>query len=371
MEAQRTAATVGAAAGSGRFALRRLTSGLPSLPLAVWILLFVCVPGGFMVAYSFMTYTWFEVELPLTLENYAGLVQAAAYGKLLAKTFMIAFVVTAVTLVIASPFVYYIARVASRPVAVGLLLLTVLPLWMNTIVRNYSWMPMVANKGIINRVLEAMGFPGFSMLFTLEIVIIVGISLALPFAVLVLYATMTGISHEVEEASFDMGSGRFDSFRKVILPLTASGYQTATLFIFLPTLAFYVTPLMLGGKEGVMIATALMPIIKESLNFATGSAFVAPLIMVLVLMVMLLRRGINLENLYKGRDRLPDFATGAAQDPWTGCIRRVHSAVHLFADVQSRLLLLHGEPRRHVPHPGRYFGLVQGTLRGQLHDTCA
>ena len=69
--------------------------------------------------------------------------------------------------------------------------------------------------------------------------------------------------------------------------------------IFMPTLAFYVTPQILGGKEGVMIGTALMPIVKESLNFANGSAFVAPLIAILVVAVTLLRRGINMENLYR------------------------------------------------------------------------
>ena len=200
-------------ASSGRL-LRRLTSGLPSLPMAAWILLFVGVPGGFMLVFSFMTYTWYDVELPFTFDNYTELVGAGPYFKLLIKTLLIALFVTVATLLVASPFVYYIARFVSRPVAVALLLLTVLPLWMNTVIRNYAWLAVVIKGGMINTVLSAVGIPSFKILFTLELVLVVGVSLALPFAVLVLYATMVGISHEVEEASFDLGSSRFQTLER-------------------------------------------------------------------------------------------------------------------------------------------------------------
>ena len=282
---------------------RRLVSSFPSIPLLAWIILFVIVPGGFMITYSFMTYTFYDVELPWTLENYTNIVTGGAnYGKLFLKTALMATIITTATLLIASPFVYYIARIVSRRIAIVLLLLTVLPLWMNSVVRNYAWFALVTNKGLMNKVLVGIGLSeeGIKLLYTYQLVLIVGVSLALPFAVLVLYATMTGISHEVEEASFDLGSARFDSFRKVILPLTASGYQTATLLIFMPTLAFFVTPQMLGGSKGVMVGMPLMSIIKDALDFATGSAFIMPIIAMLIILVLLLRRGLNIENLYRG-----------------------------------------------------------------------
>ena len=155
------------------------------------------------------------------------------------------------------------------------------------------------NKGVLNAITGLVGLPATQLLLTRELVVIVGISLALPFAVLVLYARMVNISYEVEEASLDLGAGRFQTFRKVMLPLSASGYQTAALLIFLPTLAFYVTPVMLGGRDGAMIGDALMPIVKDSLNFAMGSAFMAPVIITLILMVVIFRRGLNLETLYR------------------------------------------------------------------------
>ena len=277
---------------------RRNVLGLPGVPLAVWILLFVGVPGGFLIAYSFQTYTFFDVGLPWTFKNYINLSGATSYLKLLVKTFIVAFIVTVGSISLASPFAYYVARVVGKRLAVILLLLTVLPLWMNQIVRNYAWLALTSNNGILNGLLDLLGLPTVRLLFNLELVTVVGISLALPFAVLVLYARLSNISHEVEEAALDLGCNRFHTFRKIVFPLSASGYQTAVLLIFMPTLAFYVTPLMLGGRSGSMIGNALMPIVKDSLNFAMGSAFMAPIILTLVVMVLLFRRGINIDTLY-------------------------------------------------------------------------
>ena len=298
MEVARTLGQV-AHIGARLTIIRRVAPGLPSLPLAVWVGLFVGIPGIFMLVYSFQTYDFYSVGLPWTTQNYVDLVTAGSYAKLFVKTLIIAVLVTLGALVLGSPFAYYISRVAGRRLAVFLLLVTVLPLWMNVVIRNYSWIALITNNGVLNTVLQAIGLPKLDIIYTLNIVIVVGITLALPFAVLVLYATMGNISSEVEEASLDLGSNRFQTFMKVVFPLSASGYQTATLLIFMPTLAFYVTPIMLGGTEGAMVATALMPVVRDVLDFAQGGAYIVPIVAILMLMVFLLRRGINIDNLYR------------------------------------------------------------------------
>ena len=298
MEVARTLGQV-AHIGARLTIIRRVAPGLPSLPLAVWVGLFVGIPGIFMLVYSFQTYDFYSVGLPWTTQNYVDLVTAGSYAKLFVKTLIIAVLVTLGALVLGSPFAYYISRVAGRRLAVFLLLVTVLPLWMNVVIRNYSWIALITNNGVLNTVLQAIGLPKLDIIYTLNIVIVVGITLALPFAVLVLYATMGNISNEVEEASLDLGSNRLRTFLKVIFPLSASGYQTAALLIFMPTLAFYVTPIMLGGTEGAMVATALMPVVRDVLDFAQGGAYIVPIVAILMLMVFLLRRGINIDNLYR------------------------------------------------------------------------
>ena len=279
--------------------VRRATLGLPSLPLAIWIALFIGVPASFLLIYSFLSYGFYDVGLPWTFKNYAKLVGASNYAKLFLKTLIVAFVVSAGSIALASPYAYYTARVAGRRLALALLLLIVLPLWMNVVIRNFAWIGLVVKNGVINTFLGIIGLPPLDIIFTIELVAIVGISLALPFAVLVLYASMVNISPEVEESSLDLGSGRVKTFRKVIMPLSASGYQTAFLLIFMPTLAFFVTPMMLGGTEGVMIATALMPIVRDALDFAQGSAFIVPIVVILITTVVIFRRGVDLDNLYR------------------------------------------------------------------------
>ena len=279
--------------------LRKVMQGLPGLPLAIWVGLFVGVPGVFMLIFSFMSYGWYSIEPPFTFHNYINIIEASAYGKLFLKTLIVAVFVTVTTLVVASPFAYYIARVATPRLAIFLLLLTVLPLWTNEVIRNYSWYPLVARNGIFDSALRAIGFADPGLMFSLELVIVVAVSLAMPFAVLVLYATMVNIGPEMEETAFDLGYSRFHTFRKVIFPLSAVGYQTAALLIFMPTLALYVTPMMLGGTSGVMIGTILSTLIRVLLDFAQGSAFVIPVIASLLAVVLIFRRGINLEKIYR------------------------------------------------------------------------
>ena len=301
MATTRTIGQIGRAVRVGvrRPGLRRVASGLPSLPLAIWVGLFVGVPGIFMLVFSFQTYTFYDVELPWTLQNYIDLVSAGSYAKLFIKTIIIAVVVTVGALTLGSPFAYYISRVAGKRLAVFLLLVTVLPLWMNVIIRNYSWIALITNNGVLNTALDAVGLPKLDIIYTLQIVIVVGITLALPFAVLVLYAAMGSISNEVEEASLDLGSNRLQTFLKVIFPLSASGYQTAALLIFMPTLAFYVTPMMLGGTDGAMVATALMPVVRDVLDFAQGGAYIVPIVGILMVMVFIFRKGLDIDNLYR------------------------------------------------------------------------
>ena len=280
-------------------ALQRGSMGLPSLPLALWVIMFVCVPGGFALVYSFQTYTFFDVSRPWTLENYIDLFSAGSYARLFVKTAVASLIITVGAIAVASPMAYYLSRVASRRLGVVLLLLTVLPLWMNLIIRNYSWIALISTNGVLNAILKWFGLPTVTMIFTMPTVMVVGVTLALPFAVLILFATMGTISHEVEEASLDLGTSRLQTFRKVVFPLTGSGYQTAALLIFMPTLGFYLTPLMLGGLQGAMLGTVLMPIVKVTLDFAQGSAFVVPIVILLMGITYLLRRGINIDNLYR------------------------------------------------------------------------
>ncbi len=272
---------------------------LPAIPLIGWIVFFVAVPFGFTVAYSFQTYDYYNTDLPWTFKNYTNLINTPQFGKLFLKTAVVSLVITVFALAIASPMAYYLARIARRRVGLILIMIAVLPLWMNIVVRNYAWMSLVNGKGIFNSVGTSLGLPALEMLFTMSLVVVVGITLFIPIALLVLYGSMGNISSELEEGAMDLGYSRFRTFLKVIFPLSSSAYQTAALLVFMPALALYVTPNMLGGTDGAMLASVLMPVVKTGLNFAKGGAIVVPIILILMVVVYFLRRGLNIENIYK------------------------------------------------------------------------
>ena len=252
-----------------------------------------------MVAFSFQTYGYYSTDLPWTTKNYANLVNTPQFGKLFLKTVIVSLIITVASLVIASPMAYYTARIARRRVGIILVLVAVLPLWMNIVVRNYAWNSLVNGKGVFNTIGGVMGLGPVEMLFNVYLVIAVGITLFIPIALLVLFGSMGNISHELEESATDLGYGRWRTFLKVIFPLSTSAYQTAGLLVFMPALALYVTPNMLGGTKGAMLASVLMPIVKSGLNYAKGGAIVVPIIIMLMVVVYLLRRGLNIENIYR------------------------------------------------------------------------
>ncbi len=178
---------------------------LPALPLIGWILFFVAVPFGFTVAFGFQTYDYYNTDLPWTFKNYVNLWHAPQFAKLFGKTVLVSLAITVAALTIASPMAYYLARIARRRVGLILIMVAVLPLWMNIVVRNYAWMSLVNGKGVFNSIGISMGFPAIEMLFTMSLVVAIGITLFIPIALLVLYGSMGNISSELEEGAMDLG----------------------------------------------------------------------------------------------------------------------------------------------------------------------
>lgn len=272
---------------------------VPSLPLVLWVVFFIAVPLGFTVVYSFQTYGYYVVDLPWTLDNYRGLFKTTAYYEMFLKTVIVSFIISIVGIIIATPMAYYLSRIASKRLGVTLLLIMIVPLWMNIVVRNYAWISLTIKGGVIDKMHQAVGLNYGDWLFHIELVTVVGILLFIPISLLVLYGSMGSISQEIEEASMDLGYGRLRTFFKTIFPLSASAYQTAFLLTFMPSLAMYVTPKLLGGTDGMLLASVLMPVVKSSLNFAKGGAIVIPIMLLLLVVTYFFRRGINIENIYK------------------------------------------------------------------------
>src|SRR5581483_3641084 len=213
----------------------------------------------------------------------------------------IAGLVTAGCILLAYPFAYFLARRVRRWQG-ALIVLVMIPFWTSFLVRTYAWMSILASNGVINAGLRALGLieRPVQLLYTTTAVVIAGIYLYLPFAVLSIYTSLEKLGPALEEAAMDLGAGPWRTFRRVTLPLSLAGVQAAVIFVFVPTLGLFVTPALLGGANATMIGNLQVTIFKTSLDFALGSAVSFVVLAVALVAVALFGRSVDLERVYAG-----------------------------------------------------------------------
>jgi putative spermidine/putrescine transport system permease protein len=155
-----------------------------------------------------------------------------------------------------------------RPLLAGLvMLIVVVPHFISALVRTYGWIILLGEQGVVNQTLTALWVPGapFQLLYN-EIGVVIGTtSVMLPYTVLVLYGTMRGVDRRLLAAAASMGAGRLVIFRRVYLPLVASGLVSAGLLSFILSLGYYITPALMGGASQTMIAGLInQQVMKDS-----------------------------------------------------------------------------------------------------------
>ena len=280
---------------------RGVLAVLPALPLMAWVVLFILVPMGTMAVFSLWRYHNFDLEPVWNLGNYRAVFTQPVYARVMGRTLAIAGLVTAGCILLAYPFAYFLARRVRRWQG-ALIVLVMIPFWTSFLVRTYAWMSILASNGVINAGLRALGLieRPVQLLYTTTAVVIAGIYLYLPFAVLSIYTSLEKLGPALEEAAMDLGAGPWRTFRRVTLPLSLAGVQAAVIFVFVPTLGLFVTPALLGGANATMIGNLQVTIFKTSLDFALGSAVSFVVLAVALVAVALFGRSVDLERVYAG-----------------------------------------------------------------------
>jgi putative spermidine/putrescine transport system permease protein len=280
---------------------RTLLGMLPALPVMAWVGLFILVPMGIMAVFSLWRYHNFDLEPVWNLDNYRAVFQQRVYARVMVRTLEIAVLVTLGCVVLAYPFAYFLARHTRRWRGV-LIVLVMIPFWTSFLIRTYAWMSILAANGVVNSVLRGLGLidAPLQLLYTMGAVIMAGIYLYLPFAILSIYTSLEKLGSSLEEAAMDLGAGPWTTFRRVTLPLSLAGIQAAVIFVFVPTLGLFVTPALLGGANATMIGNLQVTIFKTSLDFALGSAVSFVVLAIALATVALLGRSVDLERVYAG-----------------------------------------------------------------------
>src|SRR5213596_2877361 len=193
------------------------------------------------------------IERVWNIDNFRTLVTDGTYRLIILRTIALAAAVTITDAVLAFPFAYYMARVASRRVQTALFAAVLLPLWASYLARVYAWQLILNHDGLLNWSLQKVGLPPANLAYTNTAMWIVFSYIWLPFMILPVYAALERIPHSYIEASRDLGAKGFRTFRSVILPLALPGVVAGSIFTFSLTLGDYITPTLVGGAGSTFI----------------------------------------------------------------------------------------------------------------------
>ncbi|CAM5762873.1 ABC transporter permease [Labrys miyagiensis] len=254
---------------------RRLLSGLGQMsPAFAVIMLFFVVPVLVLLLRSIL-------EPQPGLQNYAEVFGSTTYIRVFANTFLVAGVVTAVTLLLAFPVAWLMAIVPGRwaDLLFGII---VLSMWTNLLARTYAWMVLLQRTGVINRALIEIGLISqpLPLINNLTGVTIGMTYIMLPFMILPLHATIRTLDPSVLQAASLCGANRWQVFTKVFLPLVASGIGAGVLMVFVMSLGYFVTPSFLGGTSNMMLAELIAQLVQSLLNWGLAGAAATVLLVV-------------------------------------------------------------------------------------------
>lgn len=211
------------------------------------------------------------VELKFTFDAYIQMFNTS-YGKLFLRTLWVTFFATVISIVLALPCGYAMARSKNQTF---LLFLIIIPFWTNSLIRINAWIAILGNEGFINEVLKKVGLiqEGLPLLYNQNAVILVLIYMYLPYAILPIFTAMDKFDFSLLEAARDLGATKSESMFKVLLPNVRSGIVTAIIFTFIPIFGAYTVPLLVGGKDSYMIGNVIVDQVTKIRNWPLASAF--------------------------------------------------------------------------------------------------
>src|SRR5213082_1027045 len=213
------------------------------------------------------------IERVWNLDNFRTLVTDGTYRLIIVRTIGLAAAVTVTDAVLAFPFAYYMARVASRRVQTALFAAVLLPLWASYLARLYAWILILNHSGVLNWSLQSVGLPAANVAYSDVAVWIVFSYIWLPFMIIPAYAALERIPDSLLEAAADLGARRWRTVRDVVLPLALPGVAAGSIFTFSLTLGDYITPILVGGAGSSFIGN----VVYTNVGIANNVPFAAAL----------------------------------------------------------------------------------------------
>ena len=257
--------------------MKRTSIGNPHVasPYVVWSVIFIVVPL-IMVAY----YSFTDESGSFTFDNIAKIVEYN-FLKIFGISILYAFIATVITLLISFPLAYFMTKTKLSTQGT-LMLLVMLPMWMNLLIRTYSLSNILERNGIINTLLDSLGFEKVQLINTPGAVILGMIYNFIPYMILPIYSILSKLDTRLLEASSDLGANGRATLFKVIIPLSMPGVVSGITMVFVPSVSTFYISQKLGGIHNELIGDVIEQQFKLNSNYNLGAS------LSLVLMVMII-----------------------------------------------------------------------------------
>ena len=252
-------------------------------PYAVWAVGFIIIPLILILYYAFT-----GEESGFTLSNFAY-VATKENIKALGLALWLSLLSTVLCLVLAYPLAMILANRNVNQTSF-IVLIFILPMWMNFLLRTLAWQTLLEKNGVINSILSFFHLPGISIINTPGAIILGMVYNFLPFMVLPIYNVLIKIDRDVINAARDLGANSVQTFLKVTLPLTTPGIVSGITMVFIPALTTFVISDLLGGSKILLIGNVIEQEFKQTNNWNAGSALSTVLMIFIILSMVLMNK---------------------------------------------------------------------------------
>lgn len=250
-------------------------------PHVMWAVLFIIAPLFFVVYYAFT-----DKDGNFTFDNIAELAQAS-YLEIFLRSLCFAFLATVICLIIAYPIAYFMTKASPKKQKI-LIMLVMLPQWLNFLIRTYSWMALLEDTGIINNLITAVGLDPVHMINTSGAVILGMVYNYLPYMIIPLHSVMSKIDSRLLEAASDLGCSHFKVITRVVFPLSMAGIISGVTMVFVPSISTFYISQKLGGGNFDLIGDTIERQFQTAYNYNLGASmsFVLMIIIMISMAVM-------------------------------------------------------------------------------------
>ena len=248
------------------------TGSFYAWPMGIWFFIFFIAPLVIIFVYSFLTKgVYGGVEPKFTLKAYKDMYNPK-YGLIVLRTLKITIISTAITILIALPCAYAMARSKYQTL---FLFLVIIPFWTNSLIRIFAWMSILNNDGILNQLLMKLHVikEYLPFLYNQNAVILVSVYMYIPYAILPIFTAVDRFDFSLIEAARDLGATKTQSMIKILIPGIKSGIISALIFTFIPIFGAYTVPLLVGGKDSYMLGNIIVDQVQKTRNWPLAAAF--------------------------------------------------------------------------------------------------